>query len=350
MRGDSTARATAKHPMCGGRLPRIVTAAPFLVTCYPARVRWDLALVVLWAGCFNPNPPEGVACSPSLLCPSPLVCDRGTCNRHLTDAAIDAPPTCTPPPATAFAAPTSTSLSSTSFEATPAMPADQLEVFFKSNRDGMGNDIYRATHIPGGPFGAPARVDELSTASNDESPTLSDDGLTIWFGSDRGGDMDIYTATRPDRSSPWTAPVVVPELSSPQFDDGITVSSSQLVAYLHSNRAGTMKIFRATRPTVAAPWSTPVSVDELGSDPENPWASADDCTIYFDQSGPDGGDDLFFAVRPAPGEPFGARQPLAPLDSSADEDDPWLSPDQHYIIYASDRSGLGAYDIYESTR
>ncbi len=91
---------------------------------------------------------------------------------------------------------------------------------------------------------------------------FSDDGLTIWFGSDRGGDMDIYTATRPDRSSPWTAPVVVPELSSPQFDDGITISSSQLVAYLPRIAQGTMKIFRATRPTVAAPWSTPVSVDE----------------------------------------------------------------------------------------
>jgi hypothetical protein len=283
------------------------------------------------------------------LCPAPLVCDRGTCNRHLSDASIDAAPTCTPPPTTAFAAPTRTSLSSASFEGTPAMPADQLEVFYKTNRDGMGNDIYSATHTPGGAFGAPVRVDELNTASNDESPTLSDDGLTIWFASNRGGNYDIYTATRVDRTSPWTAPVVVPELSSPKDDGGITVSPSQLVAYLHSDRAGTIRIFRSERASVAEPWSTPVSVDELGSDPENPWASADDCTIYFGQAGT-GGDDLFFAVRPAPGEPFGARQPLAPLDGGSDDDDPWLSPDQHYIIYASDRSGLGEYDIYESTR
>jgi hypothetical protein len=94
-----------------------------------------------------------------------------------------------------------------------------------------------------------------------------------------------------------------------------------------------------------------VLVSELGSDAENPWISADDCTIYFDRGVTSGNAELMFATRPAAGMPFGAPQPLGTLNTGSNDADPWLSPDQRYIIFSSNRAGgVGLFDLYEATR
>lgn len=326
--------------------------------------------LVVMAGCYHPSPPDGAECNQARECPSPLHCDRGVCVRissapdaPIADAPPDgAPPSCMPVPSAPFGAPTLSPLSSTSFDGTPTLTADLLDVFFKSDRPGsMGDqDLWTAHRTSvAAPWGVATAVTELNTAAADASPEISADGLTLWFSSNRAGglgDYDVYVATRPSRDQPFGAPSIVTELSTASLDEGLFVSPSGLIAYLHSTRSGSAAaIYRATRASTSDPWSTPVVVGELAAfgDNQNPWVSPDDCTIYFasDHAGGLGEHDLFYATRGVPGAPFGTPQPLTSLDSANDDEDPWVSPDQRTILIVSDRPGAGvAYDIYQSSR
>ena len=81
-------------------------------------------------------------------------------------------------------------------------------LFFSSNGypDSQGQDIYMSTMRTNGTFGPGVRVNELSTASDDRMPNVRSDGLEVVFSSNRGGNMDIYTATRSSIGSTWSAP------------------------------------------------------------------------------------------------------------------------------------------------
>lgn len=47
-----------------------------------------------------------------------------------------------------------------------------------------------------------------------------------------------------------------------------------------------------------------------------------------------GGSDLWIARRASRTDPWDPPQPLAELNSGGDEQDPWLSPDEHTIVFA----------------
>ena len=85
-------------------------------------------------------------------------------------------------------------------------------LFFSSNGypDSQGQDIYVSRVQADGTVSAGVRVAELSSASDDRMPSVREDGLEIVFSSNRGGatpfDQDIYVATRPSTSAPWSAP------------------------------------------------------------------------------------------------------------------------------------------------
>lgn len=61
---------------------------------------------------------------------------------------------------------------------------------------------------------------EVNATFFNARPTLSRDGLTMWFDSTRSGfgGPDIFVATRPSLSQPFGNVTHVPELSSPAFD------------------------------------------------------------------------------------------------------------------------------------
>ena len=111
---------------------------------------------------------------------------------------------------------------------------DGLSLYFGSNREGAvgtteGSDLYvtqRAT--VNDPWGPPQKVEALCSAGDDNAPTFSPDGHWVYFGSDRpggSGAMDIWVAHRQDKDDDfgWETPVNLgPLLNSPQNDDGPT--------------------------------------------------------------------------------------------------------------------------------
>jgi hypothetical protein len=243
----------------------------------------------------------------------------------------------------------------------PTLTADLLEMYFESDRfDGLGDILVSRRNSPAEPWGTPEIVDELSDPTFDEeTPEISADGLTIIFASgvrpDSLGGSDLYMATRPDRASAWSAPVHLVELSSTAGEGAAAVDASGLRLVLHSGRngGGTMlDLFEATRSTPDAPWSEPRRIDELstaGTD-GTPYLVGGGLVLYFASDRPDslGGLDLYVATRPTLDAPFSEPEPVSVLNTPSDLEDPWLSPDQRYIVFADTRSGMG--DIYEARR
>ena len=142
----------------------------------------------------------------------------------------------------------------------------------------------------------------INTVSNDSLPTLSADGLTVVFGSDRTGSP----------SALWTS----------------------------------------IRASVAQPWSDPIKLAQKAFGSAD--LSADGLTLVFSTSQPGGlgKGDLWTSTRPSRDEPFGSSMHLGTaVNSSEDEAGPCLSDDGLILLFASERpGGYGGADIWMSAR
>jgi Tol biopolymer transport system component len=247
----------------------------------------------------------------------------------------------------------------------PWLSSDGLELFFASYRPGGlgGSDLWVATRPDSAsPFGAPVNVATVSSTTNDREPSLTADGLTLYFTSENRpggpGSVDIWVATRPTRGSPFGAPTVVAELDTAGADRTPAISASGLTICFSSDRpggAGGYDLWCATRSTTAAPFGTPTPLVELQSSASDwaPWLGVDERTILFgsDRPGGAGLTDLWIATRTDPSVPFDAPAPITELNSDADELSPALSADGLTIYFRSGRpGGAGGDDLWMATR
>jgi Tol biopolymer transport system component len=112
-------------------------------------------------------------------------------------------------------------------------------LYFSSTRAGS-NDLYRS-ESHGGVFGAAAAITELNSAAQDGQPNLRRDGLEIFFFSNRPGSAgnDIYAATRASTSDAWSTPVNLgPNVNSAASETRPSLSWDGTTLYFGSNRAG----------------------------------------------------------------------------------------------------------------
>lgn len=166
-------------------------------------------------------------------------------------------------------------LNSRFVEDEPALVADELEVFFVSDRPGgpLGGGIWRASRTSvDGRWQAPQPVRELDGRGREAAPSLSRDGLTIWFTSDRGtAGMDVWVASRANRSARFGAPVRVSELSTAAPESGLHVCYDDWTIFLTREIAGSSQIFASDRdgpmlealaePALNDPWQVWVRAD-----------------------------------------------------------------------------------------
>jgi len=257
----------------------------------------------------------------------------------------------------------------------PTLPDDMLEIYFSSTRttnkpnespDAMNRagDIWRSTRRRiDDPWGMPEPVDKLNdqnVTTDDQNPGISGDGLTLWFSSNRDHDgvsktpLDIYVSTRASRdpASPWSTPTRVPELSTPLDELGAEPERpglQRIALYADSPR----RLFEATRPSSDAPWDTPPrSIDSLNDPGSNNLSGffVTDLELWFasDRKGGLGANDIYRATRPSVDERFEHVEPVEGINGKARDDDPWLSPERHTLLFTSADSGN--QEIYVATR
>jgi Tol biopolymer transport system component len=285
------------------------------------------------------------------------VVDTGIGDAAALDGAVDAAPATGP-----FGAPAEIpELASVGFDDDPTLTADLLEIYFSSSRPGgmdANGDIWFSTRSsPTDAWSTPVLVPVVNTAVEDQSAGISADGLTLYFSSRRPASLtgsNIWMATRSTRAAAWQTPVMVLELSTSmdEFEPQPDPSGLRLTLYRDLG-GGDRALFEATRASTSDAWSTPVKLTALetaGSE-RSPCLAENGLALYFSSdraSGTANVHDLFVATRATVADPFGTPQPLVELDSSGDNDDPWISPDGHVLVFASQRTGDSA--IYQATR
>lgn len=245
-------------------------------------------------------------------------------------------------------------VSSTSDDDDPSFTADLLELLFNSDR-GMSADIYVSTRSDAAaPWGAPAPVAELNSSVLDSNCAIAPDGLTVWLSSTRAGTptaQDIYVSTRPDRTSMWSTPTLVPELNSSMGDRVLGVTGDGLTIVVGSNRMGSNQdLYVSNRPSSSQAWGALMPLTELNTSVEENqgWIDPSGLALWFDRS-PAGHHEIFFATRSVTTSPFAMPALVSELNTGGDDTDPWLSSDTRYIMFARGPTG-GTRDIYEASR
>jgi Tol biopolymer transport system component len=112
-------------------------------------------------------------------------------------------------------------------------------LYFSSTRAGT-SDIYRS-ESHGGVFSSAEAVAELNTNAAEGHPNLRRDGLEIFFFSNRPGaeGNDIYSATRKSVSDLWSTPVNLgPNVNSAASETRPSLSWDGTSLYFGSNRGG----------------------------------------------------------------------------------------------------------------
>jgi hypothetical protein len=294
-----------------------------------------------------------------------------------------------------------TELASPSRTDNPTLTGDLLELYFTSNRDGGvgGGDIWVAKRATASdPFGTPALVDNVDMDSFETSSAISTDGLTLWFGSDRAGGLgmtDIWVSQRATRKDAWSTPLnlvglnsaaediprppglhgrVMPMASArdpvapsyqtyfatgagsstgfedPMLVEGIDTPDKLIVDGFLTDDG--LTLFYSAAPVTGPPaHDSPGDADwrgDAGSRGDAGWhgdaGSRGDAGPAPDAGATFGTSDLFVAFRRSTDGPFDRVQTLTDLNTSANERDPWLSPDGSTFFFTSDRDG--ALNIY----
>jgi Tol biopolymer transport system component len=227
----------------------------------------------------------------------------------------------------------------------PSMTPDLLELFLESDRAGGAGagDLWVATRANvTDVFSPPVNLAVLNTAGDDVTPSISSDGLTLVFSSRRAGALgadpnkDLYVSTRPTRTGAWSVPVPI---AASRTGDDVSPSVSQDGLHLYFiSQASSDDIFVASRATTAAAWGAAVPIAELNSTAEDsgPSINTTETFIVFasTRTPTAGGSDLWSARRASPADPWQPPQRLVELDTAAEETDPWLSPDERTIVFA----------------
>ncbi|MFZ2148535.1 MAG: LamG-like jellyroll fold domain-containing protein [Sedimentisphaerales bacterium] len=190
-------------------------------------------------------------------------------------------------------------------EGYPSISADGLELYFCS--------LYWVSQRPGGSGGADLWVTRrasvsddwntpenlgalVNSASHESEPSISADGRTLYFTSNRGGGSggyDLWVTTRPTTSDPWGAPVSLGTVvNSTGNDMGPCIFANDLALFFRSNRPGgygRADMYITTRATTSDPWGEPVNLGPTinSSEPEcTSYISPDGQILYFNVDEP----------------------------------------------------------------
>jgi len=164
-----------------------------------------------------------------------------------------------------------TALGGTTVEDQPFLGATGLEIFFNStNRTGGAgsSDILVATRAtPTSPWNVPTFLTEVNSTAAESSPSLTVDGLEIFFlstgwGNPSGNNNSVFTASRLSTALPFGTPTLVTEFSNANTHRDCEVSADGLsivyTEYISLPAPARIKVLYSERLSRSSPWSPPV--------------------------------------------------------------------------------------------
>jgi Tol biopolymer transport system component len=258
-------------------------------------------------------------------------------------------------------------VNSPAFDGGPSISADGLSLFFTSERPGGsgGGDLWvtkRKRMID--PFTTPENLGAGSNSpANEFAPSISADGLSVFFDSDRPGGLglsDVWVAARAATSESFGKPRNLGAGVNSSASDGLpSISADGLSLYFCSRRpggSGDMDIWVANRTRKSEEFS---GAENLGPDINGPHydgepnISADALFLFFssDRPGGHGHRDIWVAARANSSAPFGQPRNLgAAVNGPAHDVRPSISADGSVLFFMSDRpGGFGHLDLWQAS-
>ena len=208
----------------------------------------------------------------------------------------------------------------------PSISVDGLTLFFVRGKAGANADVYcsRKTHSG---WSEPTAVTAINTEFDELGPELSADGQALYFYSDRpGGEggYDLWVARRGLDANGDFSPAVNlgPAVNSEYNDYGPALTYDGTTLYFASNR--------------------PLPEDAQQPDPQA-WPGTIREDLFHRTY------DLYAADLGFQGA--GVARPLTALNTPFNEGAPCVTPFADFVYFASDRpGGEGAFDLYRTRR
>jgi hypothetical protein len=204
----------------------------------------------------------------------------------------------------------------------------------------------------------------INSPAEDAQPSISVDGLSLFFFSERSGgygNRDIWVARRATTNDAWTTPENIgPPVNTSYRDSGPCISADGLTLFFDSDcpgGSGESDIWVTTRTTRSNPWGTPVNLGptvNASSYDAYPSVSADGLMLFMQSNRPGGcgGYDIWMTTRQSKDGPWTTPvNPGSTVNSSAIDGDPCISPDGLVLFFTSLRpGGYGIADLYLARR
>jgi len=205
----------------------------------------------------------------------------------------------------------------------------------------------------------------VNSTAMDAHPTMSPDGLTLFFMSTRNvewSQYELWVTSRASVFADWEPPVNLgPTVNTKYSDLAPAISADGLTLYFASERpggCGSRDIWVTTRVTIDDPWAPPVNlglpVNSSYGD-GRPCISADGLSLFFtswDRPGGFGKGDLWVTTRQTKDDDWEEPVNLGPtVNSPYNDTGPDISSDGLCLFFASDRpGGYGLDDLWVTTR
>jgi hypothetical protein len=253
------------------------------------------------------------------------------------------------------------SLNTEAEEAHPTLTGDQLTICFHSTRDGgLGSDIWCAHRFSAEEaFEAPAPQVNVNSSNIDWMPALSRDGTELFFSSDRpggSGKFDLYRAVWSDSAGTFGTPELVHELNTPEWESGPSLSPDGKSLFFESNRDGGLghaDIYVATRAGPGQPFGPALTVAGVNTpfgDGE-PSIAADSSVLLSCAFRPDAGMPFLLEMTRLPSGAWSeARRPDIEGHPGAEGCGPEILSDGSLVFHVERDGGVGMSDLYVAPR
>jgi hypothetical protein len=222
------------------------------------------------------------------------------------------------------------------------MSSTRLELFFKRGDNDSANLYVMTRATTSSAWSAPSPLTVLNSTVDEESPRLTNDDLTLYFG--RNG--DIYRSTRTAVGSPWGAAQPVGVLNTGAYEKWAAVCTNGYVVVSRAVANRGQDLFEGDITNGA-----PTALAQLNStSTEQGTFLSSDCLRLFFQSNRDNSQfNIYLASRVTTSAAWSNAAAIPDFNSSQyNEEDAWISSDQRTFAFASNRGGNK--DVYLSTR
>jgi hypothetical protein len=183
-----------------------------------------------------------------------------------------------------------TAVDGPSRETSPAIAGDGLTLWVASDRDGGQGGLDIWVSLRGGDAGAwsvPVPVVALSSTEDEipRPPGEHDQVMPLSRRASVSYPYEVFEANRASESAPWGAPTADPSIDDAHINDDGFLSDDGLTLYFSSDRlSGSQDLFVTERSAVGEPFAAPVPLATLNTSAyaeRDPWVSSDGRTIYF---------------------------------------------------------------------